>query len=91
MAHYATPVSEPVLCWIFKRETQALTCELDMHADRSCDVVILPHWDVKASLTEHYGALPQALMRHAEIARRLRDSGWSVAEHVQPDHTPLAA
>lgn len=91
MSTHVTSVTEPVLCWIFKRDAHALTCELDMRSDRSCDVVVLPHWDVKASMTEHYDALPEALMRHAEIARRLRESGWSVAEHVQPDHTPLAA
>lgn len=88
---YLTPVSEPVLCWIFRRNGRVLTCEVDLRADGSSDVVLLPHWDVKAALTEHYRALPDALLRHAEIARRLRDNGWSVAQHVQPDHTPLAA
>jgi hypothetical protein len=85
-----TPDAETVLCWIFQRDLHALTCEVDARTDRDFDVLIVPHWNVNLSVAEHFRSLPDALLRHAEIARRLRERGWAVAEHAH-GHTPLAA
>ena len=68
-----------------------MTCELDVHADRSGDVCVVPHWDISSTLIEHFDAPRSAMLRHAEIARRLRDAGWMVTEHASSRHTPAAA
>lgn len=81
---------ETVLCWVFQRDLHALTCEVDARTDHDFDVVIVPHWNVNLSVAEHFASLPDALLRHAEVARRLRERGWAVAEHAH-DHRPLAA
>lgn len=77
-----------VLSWVLQKDAHALTCELTARADRSYDVIVVPHWDIAASAVEHFAALPEALLRHAEIARQLRESGWVVTSHLQ---APLAA
>jgi hypothetical protein len=72
--------SAPILRWIFHRGASAITCELDARGNRSYDVCIVPHWDVLSSVVEHFEAPSVALLRHAEIARRLRASGWVLTD-----------
>ena len=92
MTREAIPApAEAVLRWIFRRDSYALTCELDLRTDSTCDVVVVPHWDEALSAAEHFDSLADAVLRHAEIARRLREAGWFLIEHVAPDHKPLAA
>jgi hypothetical protein len=87
------PSSEPhpVLCWIFQRHADAITCELDLGADRSYDVCVVPHWDVSSSLVEHFQGPAGALWRHAEIASRLRERGWVLTDHASHHDVPTAA
>lgn len=82
---------EPVLRWIFRRDASALTCGLDVRANRAYDVCVVPHWDVSSSLIEHFDAPAGALLRHAEIARRLRENGWVLTDYVTAAHAPAAA
>jgi hypothetical protein len=78
--HSAEP--QPLLRWILRRGNDALTCGVDARGDRSFDVCVVPHWDISASVIERFPAPTSALRRHAEIAARLRQSGWVVADHV---------
>jgi hypothetical protein len=39
---------------------------------------------------EHYDSPTPALLRHAEIARSLREDGWMVIDHVAADSIHLA-
>jgi len=83
--------SEPVLCWVFRRGPNAVTCELDVRADHTYDVRVTPQWDLPSSVIERFGAATGALLRHAEVSRRLRENGWVLTDHVAADHTPVAA
>jgi hypothetical protein len=87
----ASPDAEPVLRWIFRRERDVLSCGLEVGANRAYDVCVVPHWDVSSSLIEHFDAPADALLRHAEIARRLRERGWVMTDYVSGDHTAAAA
>ena len=71
-----------MLRWVFRRDTDAITCELDARGRHSYDVCVVPHWNVSSAVIEHYDTPAAALLRHAEIARRLRDHGWMLADHA---------
>ena len=82
VGHRTTPQPEPVLRWVFQRDANEITCELDVRANHTFDVCVVPHWDVSAATIEHFDAPTMAMLRHAEIARRLREGGWVLTEHV---------
>lgn len=83
-----TPGSQPVrvLRWVFRRQHDAITCEIDAAGDHAFEVCIVPHWDVSASTIERFDAAYRAFERHAELARRLRESGWlrASSRHARP-------
>lgn len=83
------PQSIPVLRWVFRRATDAITCEIDAAGDHAFDVCIVPHWDVSAATIERFDAEYRAFERHAELARRLRDAGW--VHTARRPHRPGAA
>lgn len=70
------PQSRRVLRWVFRRDNDAITCEIDAAGDHAFDVCIVPHWDVSASTIERFDAEYRAFERHAELARRLGKAGW---------------
>jgi hypothetical protein len=87
---YAPPMSShssgtakvrPILQWVFHRNLEAITCELDIASDRSYRVAIVPHWDAVAAVVERIDAPRQALLRHAELAAYLRENGWMLDSH----------
>jgi len=68
--------------WIFQRDGSALTCRVDARARSSYDVLVVPHWNVSAAVVETLETPGRALQRHAEIAKRLREGGWLVAQRT---------
>ena len=72
----------PVLLWVFRRDFNALTCEIAVNAAGACEVRVIPQWDSSLATCERFGHVSEALRRHAEIASALRDIGWTVVEHV---------
>jgi hypothetical protein len=82
----------PVLQWVFWRDGRAITCEIDATRRRGFEVLLVPHWDRSASVIERFDAVHQAFLRHAEMAQRLRESGWVRAvAHRAGDSTRIAA
>jgi len=81
----------PVVCWVFQRGANAITCEIDVRGNHAYDVRVTPHWDLPSSVIERFDAATAALLRHAEVSRRLRENGWVLTDHVAADHTPAAA
>jgi hypothetical protein len=81
----------PMLRWILQRDTSAITCQLDARGNRSYEVCVVPHWDPSSAVIERYDAPTPALLRHAEVARRLRENGWMVIDHVATDSMHAAA
>ena len=68
-----------------------MTCEIDALDDRSYDVSVVPHWNISATVVEHFDLALSAMERHASIARRLRADGWVVIDHTVPAHVGIAA
>jgi hypothetical protein len=89
----------PMLRWVFHRGTDTLTCEVDAARRHHFDVCVIPHWDLAASSIERFDDAITAFERHADIARRLREAGWTSVDHVvavgargpRRAPTPLAA
>ena len=80
----ATPPvpGRPVLRWVFRRDVNALTCEIAVNSAGACEVRVTPQWDSSLATCEGFGHVSEALHRHAEIASALRDIGWTDVEHV---------
>ena len=74
--------TRPVLLWVFRREFNAITCEIAVTPSGRCEVRVIPQWDPTLSSRERFDHVSEALRRHAEIACALRDIGWTVVERV---------
>jgi hypothetical protein len=81
----------PMPCRSLQRETGAITCHLDIRGARSYEVCVVPHWDPSSAVIERYDAATPALLRHAEVARLLREDGWMVIDLVATDSIQTAA
>jgi hypothetical protein len=84
--HNVRTTSSPMIRWILRRDSRAITCELDRRSDRSYEVCVMPHWDPSAAMIERFDAATPALLRHADVARRLREHGWTVTDHMAAVH-----
>ena len=74
--------SRPVLLWVFRRDFEAITCGVDVSASGRCQVRTVPQWDPSLAMIEPFEHAGDALQRHAEVASRLREIGWVLADHV---------
>jgi hypothetical protein len=83
--------SAPLLHWILRRDTDAITCQLDARGNRAYELCVVPHWDPSAAVIECFDTPTPALLRHAEVASRLRESGWMVIDHVAAESVHAAA
>jgi hypothetical protein len=82
----------PILRWIFRRNDEILTCEVDVTSGHRYEVCVIPHWDVSQSVVERFRAPLSAFERHAEIARQLRAGGWMVTgRDARHRGTPVVA
>jgi hypothetical protein len=71
-----------LLRWVFQRGNQLLTCQLDREdLQASYSLSLVPHWDVKQTVSETFGAGVSAFRRHAAIAEALRSQGWTLAAY----------
>lgn len=75
-----TTDSVQMLCSTFQRQDDAVTCEVDFDTRRSAyEVYVMPPRGSSGVLVERFDRATSALERHAEIASRLRQAGWTVA------------
>ena len=91
MTHNVSASPTPMLHWVLRRDTTAITCQLGARGPRSYELCVVPHWDPASAVIERYDAPTPALLRHAEVARRLRENGWLVIDHVAADSIYVAA
>lgn len=82
---------KPLVEWILQREAKSITCQLEARAHHSYELCILPHWNPSAAVIEHFDASLPAMMRHAQLARDLREAGWIVIDHVAAARVHAAA
>ena len=62
-----------LLRWVFQRENRFLTCQLDREGHQaSYTLSLVPHWDVKDTVSETFDAGVNAFRRHAAMADQLR-------------------
>ena len=85
------PSLTPVLRWTFHSVAGEVTCALEATGNRAFDVAVIPHWDVSSSVVDHFDRLGPALLRHAELAKRMRDGGWVLTDHTGQHALPTAA
>lgn len=75
--HHHSSVSR--LRWTFLRGTRAITCEVALAGEGArCEVHVIPGWDAPSAHVESADSPISALWRHAQIAKRLREAGWSL-------------
>jgi hypothetical protein len=79
---YAEPAG--ILRWIFVRGTNAVTCEIRVNGPHSHDVCVLPHWNLSSAIVDRYDRPARAFRRHAEIAQRFREAGWTLIRQRTP-------
>jgi hypothetical protein len=75
----------PMICWMFQRRDDAVTCEVDFDPRRSrYDLyVTAPRGSSDDPFVERFDRASAALQRHAEIASMLRQAGWTVSGYSQ--------
>ena len=77
-----------MVCWLFYRDTRALTCALSVDNDGEINGVhVTCLWDDQSS-SEYFNRTEDALRRHAEVLSFLHESGWLLVERTI---APLAA
>ena len=77
--------------WILEEDATAITCQLDARGNRCYEVCVLPHWDPSSAIIERFDTPAPALLRQADVSRRLRANGWIVIDHVSTDHVQPVA
>ena len=71
-----------LLRWVFQRQNQLLTCQLDMEGRQpSYTLSLVPHWDVRRAASQTFDAGMSAFRRHAAVAAQLRSQGWTLAAY----------
>src|SRR5437764_10992445 len=58
-----------LLRWVFQRDNRLLTCQLDREGHQpSYTLSLVPHWDVKDTVSATFDAGVHAFRRHAAVA-----------------------
>ena len=66
-----------VLRWTFRREEEAVVCELGLNGDDSAyELRVTPEWNPTGVTRELFDDAMSAFERHAAIERLLVDDGW---------------
>jgi hypothetical protein len=66
-----------VLRWTFRRNDEAVVCEVGLNRDHSAyELRVNPPWNPAGTTIEQYDDAVSAFQRHAEIERALVDDGW---------------
>jgi hypothetical protein len=73
----ATDRSARVLRWTFRRDHEAVVCELGLNKDESAyELRLNPPWNPAGITTEMFDDAMSAFQRHAAIERSLVRDGW---------------
>jgi hypothetical protein len=80
-----------VLRWTFRREEDAVVCELGLNADNSAyELRVNPAWNPVGIKTETFADAMSAFERHAAIERLLVKDGWML-EGFESEQIPRPA
>jgi hypothetical protein len=68
-----------LLRWTFRRDREAVVCELGLNTDESgYQLCLTSPWNSHATTTEAFDVAMQAFQRHAAIERELIEEGWTL-------------
>ena len=66
-----------ILRWTFRRDEDAVVCELGLNSDDSAyELRVNPPWNPTGATTEQFDDAISAFQRHAAIERVLVNDGW---------------
>jgi hypothetical protein len=66
-----------ILRWTFRRDEDAVVCELGLNSDHSAyELRVNPPWNPSGASTEQFDDAMSAFQRHAAIERLLVNEGW---------------
>ena len=66
-----------ILRWTFRRDEEAVVCELGLNGDESAyELRLNPPWNPEGLTTEVFDDAMSAFQRHAAIERILVHEGW---------------
>jgi hypothetical protein len=66
-----------VLRWTFRRDDEAVVCELGLNGDDSAyELKVNPPWSLTTTTTERFDDATSAFQRHAAIEKLLVSEGW---------------
>jgi hypothetical protein len=76
-AAFSPAPSIRVLRWTFRRDDEAVMCELGLNGDDSAyELRITPGWNAAAASSELFDDATSAFQRHTAIERSLVEEGW---------------
>ena len=80
--------SKSVVRWTFRRGNDVLTCQVHRQRSGRYRLSIIPYAPQGLSGIETFSHMVSALHRHAAIAARLRQDGWTVVSYGAAPRTP---
>ena len=75
--------SHGILHWIFQKGHRLVTCRVERDASAPFyTLALIPHADLEAGIVERFESGVRALQRHAVMAARLRQLGWTLIAYT---------
>ena len=72
-----------LLRWVFQRGNHLVTCQLEREGRQAAYILsLVPHWDVRQTVTSTFDAAAGAFRGHASVADHLRSEGWTLASYT---------
>jgi hypothetical protein len=68
------------LHWLFVQDERAISCSLDVHADGTCAVTLVPVWAPEERIREMFLSTAEAVQWHQHMTLRLHAGGWRLVE-----------
>jgi len=82
-------LSRRLLRWTFRRGNNILTCVIDRARNgHGYQLAIVPQTPSQSGRIEVFSSAFEVLLRHARIARELRDLGWTLVAYTESPRTP---
>ena len=84
-------LSRRLLRWTFRRGNELLTCVIDrVRGGCGYQLAIVPERSSRraGATIETFCSAFEVLLRHAAVARELRELGWTLVAYTNSPHTP---
>ena len=68
------------LHWLFMQDGRAISCSLDVHADGTCAVTLVPLWSPEEQIGEIFLSPADGAQWLQNMTLRLHAAGWRLVE-----------